>query len=124
MTPLDAARRLVAAFAAHDTAGYFGCFAADATFLFHTTPGLLRSRSDYEQLWYGWERDGFRVLSCDSSDQHVQEYGDTAIFTHRVRTTVFLEGSEQILSERETIVFRRDGDTWLAVHEHLSGDPA
>ncbi len=25
--------------------------------------------------------------------------------------------------ERETIVFRRDGDRWLAVHEHLSPRP-
>ncbi len=124
MTPRQAAERLIAAFAAHDTAGYFACFAEDATFLFHTTPGLLRSRSDYQQLWYGWERDGFRVLSCASSEQHVQTYDKLAVFTHRVRTTVFLEGAEQTLDERETIVFRRDGDTWLAVHEHLSGDPA
>lgn len=37
---------------------------------------------------------------------------------------VFPAGSEQTLDERETIVFQRDGDRWLAVHEHLSGDPA
>ncbi|SDS90004.1 YybH family protein [Actinoplanes derwentensis] len=124
MTPQQAADRLLAAFAAHDTAGYFACFAGDATFLFHTTPGLLRSRSDYEQLWYGWESDGFRVLSCTSSDQDMRVYGDTAIFTHSVRTIVFSDGAEQTLTERETIVFRHDGDQWLAVHEHLSGDPS
>jgi ketosteroid isomerase-like protein len=31
---------------------------------------------------------------------------------------------EQTLNERETIVFRRDGDRWAAVHEHLSPQPA
>ena len=30
---------------------------------------------------------------------------------------------EQAVSERETIVFRRDGDRWAAVHEHLSPRP-
>jgi ketosteroid isomerase-like protein len=30
---------------------------------------------------------------------------------------------EQTLTERETIVFRRDGDRWTAVHEHLSPQP-
>jgi ketosteroid isomerase-like protein len=47
---------------------------------------------------------------------------DTAVFTHRVRTRLAGEAAE--LSERETIVFRRDSSgTWLGVHEHLSVDP-
>jgi hypothetical protein len=48
------AARIVAAFGA---AGYFRGFAADATFVFHTTEQPVRSLSDYEQLWYGWERE-------------------------------------------------------------------
>ncbi|HTZ92370.1 MAG TPA: hypothetical protein VMB74_08240 [Streptosporangiaceae bacterium] len=31
---------------------------------------------------------------------------------------------EETVAERETIVFRRDGGRWAAVHEHLSPDPA
>ncbi|BEL03640.1 nuclear transport factor 2 family protein [Actinoplanes sichuanensis] len=121
---LEAAARIVAAFGAHDTVGYFRGFAADATFVFHTTAQPVRSLSDYEQLWYGWERDGFRVLSCESTDQHVQPVGeDVAIFTHRVRTVVRLDGAEQTLDERETIVFHKRDGQWLAVHEHLSGAP-
>ena len=34
---LAAARYLVQAFGRHDTAAYFGCFAPDATFIFHTS---------------------------------------------------------------------------------------
>jgi ketosteroid isomerase-like protein len=30
---------------------------------------------------------------------------------------------EQAVSERETIVFRRDGKRWTAVHEHLPPRP-
>ena len=42
---------LVAAFAASDATAYFAHFHPDASFLFHDTPGLIRSRADYEALW-------------------------------------------------------------------------
>jgi uncharacterized protein (TIGR02246 family) len=119
---LDAARVLVEAFGAHDTEAYFGSFAPDATFLFYTHGEPLRSRAAYRDLWTEWEQDGFRVLSCSSSDQHVQVLtDDVAVFTHRVHTVVRTGPAEESLDERETIVFRREaGGRWLAVHEHLS----
>ncbi|WP_433833155.1 YybH family protein [Actinoplanes sp. CA-015351] len=121
-SPLEAANALIDAFGRHDTEAYFASFAADATFVFHTHVRPLRSRSDYEQLWYAWEQDGFRVLGCESTDQHVQMLtSDIAIFTHRVRTLARTGDVEETAEERETIVFqKRDGGRWLAVHEHLS----
>jgi ketosteroid isomerase-like protein len=121
---LAAAARLVGAFGAHDTAAYFGSFAAGATFVFHSHERPLRSRRDYQELWYGWERDGFRVLGCESSDQQVQVLGEVAVFTHAVRTRVVMGGVEETLSERETIVFQLGSSGWVAVHEHLSPAPA
>ena len=123
---LDAAAAVVAAFGRHDTAAYFAGFREDATFVFPTSPEPLGSRADYERLWQSWEQDGFRVLACTSSEQHVQLLGDTAVFTHRVSTRLRLatDQPEESLDERETIVFARDGDRWLAVHEHLSPVPA
>ncbi len=120
-----AAAALVAAFGAHDVDGYFGSFAPEATFLFHTTPGLLESRAAYEAEWRSWEADGFRVLGCESLDGGVQTLTrDVAVFTHRVRTRVRTAAGEDELAERETIVFRRDaGGRWLGVHEHLSAEP-
>ena len=123
---LAAAHALVEVFGAHDTAAYFASFAPDATFVFHTTEQPLRSRAAYEELWATWEQeDGFRVLSCESSDQHVQLLADdVAVFTHRVHTVVRAGGTQEALDERETIVFRRDAEgRWLAVHEHLSPVP-
>jgi uncharacterized protein (TIGR02246 family) len=122
---LAAANALVDAFGAHDTETYFDSFAPDATFTFYTAEQPLRSRAAYEQLWSRWEQeDRFRVLSCSSSDQHVQLLGDVAVFTHRVHTVVRLGEAEESLDERETIVFRQDGSgRWLAVHEHLSPTP-
>jgi ketosteroid isomerase-like protein len=121
---LAAADGLVQAFGSHDVAAYFAAFRPDATFTFYTHPEPLRSRSAYEELWRSWEADGFRVLSCASSDRHVQALGDVAVFTHRVATRVVLDGADQDLDERETIVFTRardhEDDRWLAVHEHLS----
>ena len=124
MTPTSFAESLVAAFAASDATAYFAHFHPDASFLFHDTPGLIRSRADYEALWAQWEReDGFRVLACESTDQHVQQHGDLAVFTHAVRTIRVVAGAEEELNERETIVLHRDGDSWVCVHEHLSPDP-
>ncbi|WP_435742087.1 YybH family protein [Nocardioides sp. SYSU DS0663] len=123
---LAAAAALVEAFGRHDTEAYFAAFAPDATFLFHTHGEPLRSRAAYEQLWATWEReDGFRVLSCESTDQHVQLLGaDVAVFTHQVRTTVRAGGEDDTVEERETIVLHhRPGGRWVAVHEHLSPAP-
>ncbi|GAA1148938.1 nuclear transport factor 2 family protein [Nocardioides aquiterrae] len=120
---LEAARRLVDAFGAHDVASYFDGFAADATFVFPNCPAPLESRAEYEATWQDWEQDGFRVEGCTSSDPRVQLLtDDVAVFTHRVTTA--LAGEEAPQHERETIVFRRDAaGRWLGVHEHLSPDP-
>jgi ketosteroid isomerase-like protein len=121
---LAAARDLVRAFGGHDTAGYFGCFAPDATFIFYTTADRLTSREQYRRLWQQWEdEDGFRVISCRSVRPYVQMLGDTAVFTHEVTTVVRTAPGEQTLRERETIVFRREAGRWVAVHEHLSPLP-
>ena len=125
MQVLEAAAALVEAFGRHDTSAYFGAFAPDATFTFYTADEPLRSRADYEALWASWEReDGFRVVSCASTDPFVQvvgESGDVGIFTHRVSTEVRTNAGTETVAERETIVFARQADgRWLAVHEHLS----
>ena len=119
---------LIAAFARSDRDAYFDCFAEDATFLFYTTPGRLSSRAEYEALWDSWVvQDGFRVVSCASSAPAVQVVGaseDSVIFSHQVQTVIQTNAGLTSLAERETIVFARHGTRWLAVHEHLSPDPA
>ena len=123
---LDTAAALVASFAGGDLDAYFGHFARDAVFVFNTTPGVLGSVDAYRDEWAGWERDaGFRVLSCVSSEQRVQQMGPVAVFTHRVRTRVATHDGEEDLRERETIVFQlKEDGRWIAVHEHLSPDPS
>jgi ketosteroid isomerase-like protein len=122
---LAAARHLVRAFGQHDTAAYFGCFDPAATFIFYTTATRLASRQEYQRLWQQWEReDEFAVQSCRSAQPVVQVLGDVAVFSHDVTTVVATRDGEQTVRERETIVFQRDGDRWLAVHEHLSPHPA
>jgi len=116
----EAAADLVAAFASNDTARYFACFSEDATFLFHTLAQPLLSRRAYEDLWAQWQAEGFAVLGCASSNVQVSLQGDVAIFMHDVATRIRIAGEEHPLTERETIVFRRQGERWLACHEHLS----
>lgn len=122
---LQAAEQLVAAFARNDSEAYFAAFSEDASFIFHTHPDVLPSRAAYRELWDGWQRDGFRVLACASSNPQVNLQGDVAIFTHDVATRLQL-GDELVESlERETIVFRQQQEAgrWLACHEHLSAMP-
>ena len=122
---LAAAEALVRAFAGGDSAAYFACFAPDATFVFHTTPPRLGSRAAYEALWEQWvTEDGFRVVSCASSNPVVQVLGaDAAVFAHDVATVLEVGGGREELRERESIVFARRDEVWMAVHEHLSPTP-
>ena len=123
---MAAAAHVVTCFGGHRTEDYFACFAPDASFIFHPTPGVLRSRRAYEREWATWERDdGFQVVSCESSEGDVLMLGPTtAVFTHRVKTVVRSNAGEDTLRERESIVFGKVGDRWLGMHEHLSPDPA
>jgi ketosteroid isomerase-like protein len=119
---MQAAVDVIEAFGAHDTERYFEGFAPEATFLFHAEPALLPSRAVYEALWADWEKDGFRVLSCQSLNPRLDLVSDdAAVFTHSVRTR--LAGVDEVQRERETIILRRGADgRWLGVHEHLSLD--
>lgn len=120
-----AAEKLVDAFAATDTAGYFAAFAEDATFVFHTEARRLENRAAYESLWNSWLEDGWRVVSCTSSNPRIQLLGSTAVFTHDVETVTRTgDGPGETTHERETIVFHRSGGSVTAVHEHLSPLPA
>lgn len=116
----QAAAELVAAFASNDTQRYFACFSEDASFVFHTLPQPLFSRQQYQTLWQQWRADGFKVLDCQSSNPSITLQGELAIFIHDVDTRISLNGEEQQLAERETILFRRHDSRWLACHEHLS----
>jgi len=119
---LQAADDLVAAFGDGRLDDYFAAFASDATFVFHTTRERISSTAEYRALWQRWvAEDDFRVLDCVSTNRLVQQFGDTAVFSHDVRTTVSTALGRETLAERETIVFHREGSgRWLAVHEHLS----
>lgn len=120
-----AASAIVEAFAATDGPRYFATFAPDATFVFHTEPARLDDRGAYERLWAEWVASGWRVVSCASSDRHVQPFPGGAVFSHSVDTTVETPDGQESYRERETIVFRTDpGLGLVAVHEHLSPMPA
>jgi ketosteroid isomerase-like protein len=120
-----AASAIVEAFAATDRDRYFAGFDPEATFVFHTEPARLDDRAAYERLWDEWVASGWRVVSCESTDRHVQLLSGGAVFTHSVATTVETGEGRDSYRERETIVFRTDATGGLvAVHEHLSPEPA
>jgi ketosteroid isomerase-like protein len=120
---LQAVDAIIDNFANHRREAYFAGFAADATFVFHTSGARLESREEYEREWASWERDdGFRVVSCASTARRLQfAADDIAIFTHDVQTRVTSHDGTADQQERETIVMQRRDGRWLCIHEHLSG---
>lgn len=115
-----AASIIVDAFRTNDPERYFGTFASDATFIFHSEPARIDDRATYERMWSEWAASGWRVTSCESSDRHIQVYPGGAVFTHTVETSVDTADGPDSYRERETIVFTADGGHLVAVHEHLS----
>jgi ketosteroid isomerase-like protein len=91
--------------------------------VFHPENSRLDDRAAYETTWASWLDDGWRVVSCISSDRKVQLLGDTAVLTHTTDTVTSVDGRASSLRERESIVFVLDGDRVVAVHEHLSPMP-
>ena len=118
---LAAVDAIITHFGNHERDAYFAGFAPEATFLFYTTPDRVESRAAYKQLWDEWEKEaGFHVLSCSSSNRRIQVFGDTAVFSHDVDTTLTMEGVTESVTERESIILERRGGQWLGIHEHLS----
>ncbi|MCY2005616.1 nuclear transport factor 2 family protein [Klebsiella pneumoniae] len=115
-----AAHRLVDAFSRNDASAYFASFTEDATFVFYNQEQPLLSRHAWFTQWTDWQKEGFSIVECISSRAHVQIDGDMAVFFHDVDTLVQRNGQQSRLAERETIIFRRTQQGWLACHEHLS----
>lgn len=121
---MAAALDIIEKFGKHRTAEYFAGFSEDATFIFYYTPEFLGSRAAYEALWRQWElENGFKVISCASTNQNVQLRGDIAIFCHDVETLVEFDGITETRLERETIVMENQPGGWICIHEHLSAMP-
>jgi ketosteroid isomerase-like protein len=123
---LNAADRLVAAFARTDASSYFACFADDASFIFHSEIRSRLTKREYAEEWATWVENGWRVDRCESTERQVQMIAaEGALFTHMVRTSTSSSGvSDGETLERETIVFERRNGQLVAVHEHLSLAPA
>jgi uncharacterized protein (TIGR02246 family) len=115
----QAYEKLMNAFISADSNEYFECFHEDASFLFPGEP-LLEPRSAYRSAWSRWQSDGVRFTDVVADDVRVHVFGDTAIVTHRIDTTVEDGGAATIDRERESLIFARTAGRWLVVHEHLS----
>jgi ketosteroid isomerase-like protein len=117
----EAHDHLMNAFVAGTSDEYFDCFHEEASFVF-AGEALLQPRSAYRSTWDRWQREGVRFTDAAAYDIRVRVVGDTAVVTHRLRTTVIADGIESVDRERESIVFSRVGGRWLALHEHLSAE--
>ena len=118
----EAYEQLMNSFASGDSDEYFACFHQDASFVFPDEP-LLEPRSTYRSAWSRWRSEGVLFTDVVADDVRVRVFGDTAVVTHRIATTVNVRGKTTVDRERESIIFARMAGRWLAVHEHLSPEP-
>ena len=118
----EAYEQLMNSFASGDSDEYFACFHHDASFVFPDEP-LLEPRSAYRSAWSRWRSEGVLFTDVVADDVRVRVFGDTAVVTHRIATTVNVSGNTAVDRERESIIFARMAGRWLAVHEHLSPEP-
>lgn len=118
----EAYEQLMNAFADGDTDRYFACFHEDSWFVFPGEP-VLEPRSTYRSAWSRWRDEGIRFTDVVADDVRMRVFGETAVVTHRIATTVTARGKATVDRERESIIFARTDGRWLAVHEHLSPEP-
>ena len=118
----SAAEVLVEHFGAGRVSEYFACFSESADFIFYTHSERLPSRAAYEALWKTWELEmNFQVLGCESTNQNIRMLDDrNAVFTHSVSTKIRTRDGDDVVHERETIIFTLADGNWYAEHEHLS----
>ena len=114
--------QLMNAFASGDSDKYFACFHQGASFLFPGEP-LLEPRSTYRSAWSRWHDEGVTFTDVAADDVRIRVFGNTAVVTHRITTTVNAMGKTTVDRERESVCFARTAGRWLAVHEHLSPEP-
>lgn len=124
---LDAANHLLECCSARNVPDYLDCFAVDATTVVtYRSPQSFESFGDWAKEINRLEAENTFVVMCLSANQRVQLLSwNVAIFRHDA-TIVEQDasGRQTICHERETIIFRLDGDRWLAVHKHISPRPA
>ncbi|WP_298338819.1 nuclear transport factor 2 family protein [Ferrimicrobium sp.] len=115
------ADHVIEAFSRFDRRAYFDSFDPEATVAIYYSPNVM-GIEEYQRLWDDWVNEGFEVLSCESSNRIIQEISnDVGLFVHDVHTEVSQAGEHKVLTERETIVLRKNqSGAWLVIHEHLS----
>ncbi len=65
----------------------------------------------------------FKVLDWQMYNPRVQVYGDTAILTYNVNSTLDLGGRPLQYTGKVSQVYLRQGGTWRVVHGHESLNP-
>ena len=65
----------------------------------------------------------FKVLDWQMYNPRVQVYGDTAILTYNVNSTLDLGGRPLQYTGKVSQVYLRQGSTWRVVHGHESLNP-
>ena len=119
-TITDALDRYGNAIRALDPEALVACYATDA----RVTDGMHVWRHDTRDAWAAWVHEWLGMLEQPSEfridHDRVLESGDLAVVEGNAFYGARLEGDTVGMTTRITLVWRREGDDWLVVHEHTS----
>ena len=77
---LQAAAHLVSRFAAHDFDGYFSCFDEKTVFIFHTSPNVLVSKSEYQNEWRKKKEDTRGKLRASQWNKRLKDLRNRCVY--------------------------------------------
>ena len=102
---------------------FAGFLADDATYFSAMNPYLETDPKEnflpkFEQI-----AETFKMLDMQMYNPRVQVYGDTAVLTYNVNSTIDLGGRPMQYTGKVTQVYVKQGSVWRVVHGHESVNP-
>lgn len=106
-----------------DKAFFADYMAADSTYFGPMSPYLETDPKENFLPKFEQFAERFKVVDWQMYNPRVQTYGDTAVLTYNVNSTVDLGGRPMQYTGKVSQVYVRQGGTWRVVHGHESINP-
>jgi uncharacterized protein (TIGR02246 family) len=123
-SPRETVDALLTAFDALDFDAMRPLFAADVQGVDELSGGWRRGREGLDAYIASVAEAGVSDVRSTRSDEHVTEWGDTAVVTLVVDQTYMLGGERQSVHAPTSVVLRREDRAWRVVLVHAVPLPA